>query len=186
VSAELVESRREFLKSVGVITLAVAGKLGHAPFVGAPNNAGAPVEFSDVVIGNVRRATPTELSIETRNGEVNVRLLPDGYLRVGLDDSMVSGEDFIVGDRVAAEGSLDAQGGFRATAVTSVFDEVEFVIEHIDAAGAHTSVGLMQVDNALPGRGLPDPATPGQRLRGLGWVHPATGARYLLLLDRSA
>ena len=98
---------------------------------------------------------------------------------------------FVRGDRVAIEGQLDA-GIVHAESIGSVFIPMEAQVTAVseDGSVAESTLGPIALtagrlpftpesgQQALRSGGK---VTPGTVLSGLGWVHPDTGERYLMV-----
>ena len=114
---------------------------------------------------------------------------PDARLYSGSRGQVHDLRDFVVGDRIAVEGTVES-GVLVAHSAGSIFEPVQLSVGQVDAKAsvAQTDHGPVRLDGELPFGGPSrqvDSAglAAADRIAGLSWRDPRTGARYLLIAD---
>lgn len=175
-------SRRDVLKVVAITGTAVPIVIGSAGRADADSG-------TTVLVGTVESAGTDGVVVRTPSETVKVLAAEGARMYSGADGEVTSTAEFHVGDRVGVEGTRTPQG-LLATAVGSVFTPIEAQVTGLSADGsvADTSAGpILLTAGRLPGtaeqrrRQRAAGVGPGTVIRGLGWTHPGTGQRYLLV-----
>ena len=184
-----LRNRRQFLWLAAGTTLGIAA-LPVLP-VWASDGA-APDDFQpideppDFVAGTVVSSKGNALTLQAKNGQ-NLLLEPSQNVQLysGIYGRVASLRQFIVGDRIGAQGFLT---GTRLTAVRagSIFTPAEVTIQSV---GLNRQVAVSDDGPLnLSRMNLPDVGTiglraaqinAGQRLNVLIWTHPQTKTAYL-------
>ncbi len=180
--------RREFLRLVvvggGVLAGMAAASSGSAAPAAKAGGTGA--------VGIVESADSARLVLRTSTGSVTVTAAADARLYSGSRGQVHDLGDFVVGDRIAVEGTVRS-GVLLAHSAGSIFEPLQLSVGQVDASGAlaETDHGPVRLDGVLPfsqpSRRV-DPAglATAHRITGLSWRDPQTGARYLLVADAVA
>ena len=152
--------------------------------------AGHGQEGGDAVVGTVRAAAAGRLTLTAPEGDVEVALQSGARMYSGAFGAVTSARQFLVGDRVAAQGER-AGAVLRATSVGSVYTPLTARVTRVSADGsaAETSAGPVELHKGrLPFTSPQEEAvlrgstvTPGMTLQGLAWQDPRTGERYLMI-----
>jgi hypothetical protein len=181
-------NRRNLLRVVAVSgTAAVATAAS-----GSPDGVeGADTEPGVVaLVGTVESAGSAGLVLRTSAGTREVVAASGARIYSGATGEAADPSAFVVGDRVGARGRL-AGDTLVATSIGSIFTSLRAQVTRVSADGAvaETTEGpILLTAGRLPYTS--DPArqsgraagiAPGMVLDGLGWVHPGTGERYLLV-----
>ncbi len=173
-------NRRAFVR----VMVAGAGVLGGIS--ASPSGASAaPAPGSTGIAGHVVTVSRGSLEVLTRKGPVRVTAAADARMYSGIKGLVDSLDEFVVGDRVVAEGRLDGDT-LVAVSVGSVLEPLSIRVDSVaaDGSAALSSAGTIRLNTGrLPdGDGLVGrPVRGGDRLDGVSWRDPATGETYLLL-----
>jgi hypothetical protein len=178
-------NRREFIR-IATVSSGVLGGLAAAD--------GAAAADAQGVVGAVLSAATGRLELETSDGVVAVVPARDAQLYSGAFGEIADAGRFLVGDRVAAQGSWEGSE-LRAFFVGSVFTPIAARVRSVspDGHSAETTVGHIALNRGrLPfeNHALGDdkrkhkPLAAGDVIDGMGWVDPVEGDVYLLIRER--
>lgn len=188
--------RRQFLK-VSIATGAVAagagglgGLLASIPAFASEANSG-----SDSVVGSVHSATSEHLVVRTPSGDVEVIPTSGARMYSGASGETTSTRDFLIGDRVAAQGRL-REATLLATFIGSIFEPIEVEVTAVspDGSVADTTLGPVKLKAGRlpysPESRQPEQTSadikPRSLLQGLIWQNPVSRERYLLVHTAAA
>lgn len=161
------------------------------PFALTKLNAASPTQDSgDAVVGTVRAAADGRLTLTSADGDFDVDVQTGTRMYSGALGAVTSAQQFLVGDRVAAEGHL-AGRVLQATSVGSVYTPLTAQVTQVSADGsvAQTSAGAIELHKgklpftsaALEAVLRGGTVAPGVTLQGLAWQDPRTGEQYLMV-----
>ena len=155
-----------------------------------PAAPGSSQDGGDAVVGTVRATADGRLTLAAPDGDVEVALQSGARMYSGAFGAVTSARQFLVGDRVAAQGER-AGRVLRATSAGSVYTPLTARVTRVSADGsvAETSAGLVELHKGrLPFTSPQAEAVlrggsvaPGMMLQGLAWQDPRTGERYLMI-----
>lgn len=176
--------RRDFLRIA-----ALSGTAVPIAMVGMAGPASAESGARGVV-GEVEFASPQRLTVRTAQGLVDVVVSAGTRLYSGAYGEVQDAGAFLIGDRVAVEGQFDA-GALHAKSIGSIFTPLEARVTAMsqDGSVAESTLGpialtagrLPFTPDSLQRRLKGGRVTSGTVISGLGWTHPSTGERYLMV-----
>jgi hypothetical protein len=108
----------------------------------------------------------------------------------GAFGEITTTRDFLIGDRVAAQGHMQ-EATLLAASIGSIFESIEVMVTSVSADGsiADTTLGPIELkagrlpyspDSRQPKKCSAD-IKPRSLLQGLSWQNPASGERYLMV-----
>lgn len=151
-----------------------------------PERAEAEV-IGPALAGRIVVARRDGLVVHTSTRTVQVIPADGAQMYSGGYGQILNARDFIVGDRIVAEGKPVADG-LAANAIGSILSPLHTHVTRLTADGtvAHTPIGPI----LLKGGHLPfipesereeaHELVAGAEIDGAGWTHPVTGVTYLL------